>query len=104
MAGFDADAEAVAKPEKDATTHIQLKVKDQHENLVFFKVKRTTPLDKLTAAHAQQRGIGPLSLRLFFDGIRIVPGHTPEKLEMEDGDMLNVFLEQHGGGLKLDKS
>ena len=37
------------------------------------------------------------SLRFAYDGDRVKPEQTPELLGMEDGEQLDVFMEQTGG-------
>jgi len=88
---------AAEKPEEEKPTTISIKVKDQQENEVFFKVKRHTKMEKLMGAYAQQQGRDLGSLRFTFEGSRIQKTDTPELLEMDDGDMIQVFQEQLGG-------
>ena len=38
------------------------------------------------------------SVRFLFDGNRISPNQTPEELDMEDNDVIDVMVEQQGGG------
>jgi hypothetical protein len=97
MSGSDANGGPAEKPEEEAPKHIALKVKDQDNNEVFFKIKRTTPLEKLMNAYAAQQGRDPKSIRFMCDGSRILPEHTPESLEMEEGECIDVFQEQTGG-------
>ena len=37
-------------------------------------------------------------VRFVYDGNRLNPTDTPNSLEMEDGDAIDAFLEQIGGG------
>ena len=37
------------------------------------------------------------SVRFLFDGNRISPNQTPEELDMEDNDVIDVMVEQQGG-------
>jgi small ubiquitin-related modifier len=92
-------AAATQKPERPAPKkHINIKVKDQDNNEVFFKVKRSTQLEKLMTAYASQQGQARDSLRFHnCDGQRIQPNDTPDSLEMEDGERIDVFQEQQGG-------
>ena len=39
------------------------------------------------------------SVRFMFDGIAIQHNDTPLSLEMEDKDVIDVFIEQTGGGM-----
>ncbi|KAJ9099718.1 hypothetical protein QFC20_005596 [Naganishia adeliensis] len=66
-------------------------------NEVFFKIKRTTKLNKLKNAYADRVGKQVNSIRFFYDGRRVQDEDTPESLELEDGDAIEVQLEQVGG-------
>jgi len=63
----------------------------------FFKIKRTTALKKLMDAFCERQGKAPNSVRFLFDGSRVQPSDTPESLDMQDGDCLEVHQEQIGG-------
>jgi small ubiquitin-related modifier len=77
--------------------HLNLKVKSQDGNEVFFKVKKTTQLGKLMNAYCSRVGKDPSTVRFLFDGERIQPEATPEQLDMEDEDEIDAMVEQHGG-------
>ena len=85
--------------EADAATgnHINLKVKSQdgrsiyikyiyiyickflgHE--IFFKIKKSTPLQKLMNAYCSRQGYYPSAVRFIFDGERIKGDDTPDKV------------------------
>ncbi|RUS16778.1 ubiquitin-related domain-containing protein [Endogone sp. FLAS-F59071] len=82
---------------KDGADHINLKVVGSDHNEVFFKIKRTTQLKKLMEAYCDRQGKTTNSVRFLYDGIRIQPTNTPNELEMEDGDSIDVMVEQIGG-------
>jgi hypothetical protein len=86
-----------AEEKKPEATHIQVKVKDQHENEVFFKIKRSTPMKKVFDAYCATKSIARASVRFLFEGERVQDLDTPEKLEMDDDNMIEVFSEQQGG-------
>ena len=48
-------------------------------------------------AFCQRQGVNLNAVRFLFDGNRINPSQTPEQLEMEDGDVIDVMVEQQGG-------
>ena len=110
-----------AKDEKPDT--INLKVVAQDGNEIFFKCglpaapsasthtglrgadtpprarrrcKKTTPLQKLMNAYCQRQGVSLQAVRFLFDGSRVNSSQTPESLEMEDGDVIDVMMEQAG--------
>ncbi|KHN98547.1 Small ubiquitin-related modifier, SUMO [Metarhizium album ARSEF 1941] len=101
--------------------HLNLKVTDNN-NEVFFKIKRSTKLEKLMNAFCERQGKSPASVRFLFEGSRCQPTDTPDAvrpppfpsapsapaaaiapfcrpLEMQDGDTLEVHQEQVGGAL-----
>ena len=66
--------------------------------LRFRRCKKTTALSKLMNAFCQRQGVNLNAVRFLFDGTRINSDQTPEGLEMEDGDVIDVMVEQQGGG------
>jgi len=88
---------AANKPEEQAQSeHLNIKVTDNN-NEVFFKIKRTTALKKLMDAFCDRQGKMPNTVRFLFDGQRVQPTDSPDSLEMQDGDTLEVHQEQIGG-------
>ncbi|EFQ29218.1 ubiquitin-like protein-NEDD8-like protein RUB3 [Colletotrichum spaethianum] len=79
-----------------AVEHLNIKVTDNN-NEVFFKIKRSTKLDKLMTAFCERQGKAMNSVRFLFEGQRVQPTDTPDTLEMADGDTLEVHQEQVGG-------
>ncbi|KAI8645336.1 ubiquitin-related domain-containing protein, partial [Parasitella parasitica] len=77
--------------------HINLKVVGGDSNEVFFKIKRTTQLKKLMEAYCERQGKSIDSIRFLYDGSRVQAHHTPNELDMEDGDVIDVMVEQIGG-------
>ena len=95
--------ESVTKPDPDdqpVTEHLGIKVATPDQE-VYFKIKKSTPLRKLMDAFCQRSGKAPNSVRFLYEGDRIQPTCTPEELEMEDGDTIDVMAEQVGGALAL---
>ncbi|WWD18221.1 hypothetical protein CI109_102671 [Kwoniella shandongensis] len=90
-------AEAKPKPEGDANNTLNIKIVSTNGDEVFFKIKKTTRLNKLKTAYADRVGTDVNAIRLLFDGQRILDTQTAEELELEDGDALEVLLEQVGG-------
>ncbi|KAI1175415.1 ubiquitin family protein [Nemania sp. FL0916] len=77
--------------------HLNIKVTDNN-NEVFFKIKRSTKLEKLMTAFCERQGKNVDSVRFLFEGQRVQKTDTPDSLEMTDGDTLEVHQEQVGGG------
>jgi len=67
---------------------------------VFFKCKADTKLEKLMRAFCQRQGVAIESVRFLFDGNRIRENQTPNELDMEDGDSIDVVVAQVGGSIR----
>jgi hypothetical protein len=60
----------------------------------FFKIKKTTRMEKVFTAYAGRRGVAVGSLRFLLDGEKIGIDQTPKMLELEDQDQIDCMLEQ----------
>lgn len=60
-----------------AVEHLNIKVTDNN-NEVFFKIKRSTKLEKLMNAFCERQGKNPSSVRFLFEGQRVQPTDTPD--------------------------
>ena len=81
---------------KEGGEHINLKVVTQDGNEIYFKCKQTTPLQKLMHAFCNRQGVSMNSARFLFDGKRIIDRQTPRHLDMVEGDVIHVIVEQVG--------
>uniref|UniRef100_T1DFZ2 Putative small ubiquitin-related modifier protein n=1 Tax=Anopheles aquasalis TaxID=42839 RepID=T1DFZ2_ANOAQ len=79
--------------------HINLKVLGQDNAVVQFKIKKHTPLRKLMNAYCDRAGLSMQVVRFRFDGQPINENDTPTTLEMEEGDTIEVYQQQTGGGV-----
>uniref|UniRef100_A0A7S2JGK9 Ubiquitin-like domain-containing protein n=1 Tax=Haptolina brevifila TaxID=156173 RepID=A0A7S2JGK9_9EUKA len=75
---------------------INLKVVTQDGNEIYFKLKMTTSLSKVLNGFCQRQGVARRSVRFLYDGRRLddCDAVTPEHLKMEDGDVVDVMVEQ----------
>lgn len=89
--------EGESRPKDQAPTQLNVKVVDQDGNDLFFKIKKHTTLKKVMDAYCERQGKNRSLVRFLFEGHRIQDNDTPDTLEMEDGDMIQVVLEQLGG-------
>lgn len=86
--------------EADAGTNnvITIKVLDQSNNSMIFKMKKDSSLQKVFNAYAERAGVDVKNIRFMYDGQHIQGSTiTPKMLEMEDGDEVQAFLNQVGG-------
>ncbi len=86
------------KKEEGEQTHITLQAVSQTGDSLQFKVRMTTPLQKVIDAYCSRMHVEADSVRFLYDGDRIKGENTPEMMHMEDGDILDVVLQQTGGG------
>ena len=87
---------------KDESLNIRLhKVPEGDE--VWFKIKTTTKLQRLFDAYALRKGIDVGSLRFLLDGKRLNGDQTPEDVDVEDGDQIDVFQDAFSASLRAAK-
>ncbi|XP_004696638.1 small ubiquitin-related modifier 2-like isoform X1 [Echinops telfairi] len=77
--------------------HMNLKVAGQDGSGVQFKIKRHTPLSKLTKAYCERQSLSVRQIRFRFDGQPSNETDTSAQLDMEDEDTIDVFQQQTGG-------
>lgn len=74
----DRKSPSAERPEPPANSeHLNIKVTDNN-NEVFFKIKRSTKLEKLMTAFCERQGKSMSSVRFLFEGTRVQPGDTPD--------------------------
>jgi hypothetical protein len=67
------------KPEvKEGGEHINVKVKAQDGNEIFFKIKKSTPFRKLMDAYCKRQGTDENGILFLVDGKRLRPEQTPD--------------------------
>lgn len=91
------DYARIVQQPRQSDLQISLKVVSQDGNEIFFKIKRSTPLHKLMRAFCNRQGVSEANVRFLFDGTRIQQDDTPEMLEMEDDDVVDVMVAQDIG-------
>lgn len=64
----------------------------------YFKVKKTTRMEKVFNTYATRKGVQVSALRFLLDGQRVNSDDTPTSLDLEDQDQIDCMLEQQGGG------
>eukprot|EP00924_Labyrinthula_sp_SR-Ha-C_P012693 augustus_masked-scaffold_67-processed-gene-0.18-mRNA-1 protein AED:0.06 eAED:0.06 QI:0/-1/0/1/-1/1/1/0/117 len=104
-AGVDADENADAGNEDNKSEGaddskeetLTLRIKNQAAQETLFKVKKKTKMGKIFEAYAQRNSLNKNALRFLLDGDRLNEEDTPEGLDLEDKDQIDVVLEQTGG-------
>ncbi|KAI3887268.1 hypothetical protein MKX03_023478 [Papaver bracteatum] len=87
-------------PVVEKRSHINIKVKNNVDHTeVDFRVRRSSQFSKLIITYCEMKNIDIKTYRFLHDGKRLDQKQTPDQLEMEEeGDQIDVFLEQDGGG------
>ena len=75
---------------------LTLKTVTQDGSEIYFRMRRYTPLQKLMHAFCNRQGVSMNSARFLFDGKRIIDRQTPRHLDMVEGDVIHVIVEQVG--------
>jgi len=79
------------------TNTVKLTVNYEGEN-TYFVMNRKKPLVTLMKKFHQASGVDIGSpFRFIFDGNRLDGSETPEKLSMDDDDIIDVLIQQTGG-------
>ena len=82
------------KKATNAGERIIIRLRDGTGEETQFKVSPTTPMGKVQKAYADQKGIPISTIRFLQRGDRVGDDQTARTLELEDGDIIDVVLEQ----------
>ncbi|CAM9240432.1 unnamed protein product [Phaeothamnion confervicola] len=80
--GDAAGSGGVGEGGETAKETITIRVRDQTGEETYFKIKKTTRMEKVFATYAQRKGVAPNALRFLIDGERITGDKTPKQLEL----------------------
>ena len=87
---------------KDETDYINIKVVDEAANEFRFRVKTSTQIGKLKKSYAERMVVPTSSLRFLFHGRVINDDESPKALEMEQGDVIDVYDDRATEGTDSD--
>ncbi|TXG65435.1 hypothetical protein EZV62_006710 [Acer yangbiense] len=65
-----------------SSNHITLRVKDQNENEVHFRIKKSAPLKMLMDGYCVKNRVELNTFAFLFDGNNLCPDQTPEQLKL----------------------
>ena len=82
------------KPQEKQSILLRVALEDRK---LEVRIKKTGKLSKLMDAACKHFGVEREAVRFLFDGTRVNGMDTPESMELEDGDIIEVFQEQDGG-------
>ena len=81
----------------EAVERLGVCVRDSAHNELHFTVRKSTRMAKVIEAWCARHGVSRAGKRFLIDGSVVHDEDTPESLEMEDGDIVEVYEEQVGG-------
>jgi small ubiquitin-related modifier len=64
---------------------------------VMFRVKPTTKFEKIIQSWCDKKAVDPATMRFHYDSGQVTGQDTPLSLDMDDGDQIDVAVEQVGG-------
>ncbi|KLT41191.1 ubiquitin-like protein [Cutaneotrichosporon oleaginosum] len=82
----------------DENAHINIVIRGSDGTERFFKIKPSTAFGKLKRGYAKLQNLDIGSLRLHYDGVPLSDHATPLDLDMIDGDVIENYIPQVGGG------
>ncbi|CAN6708057.1 unnamed protein product [Malus baccata var. baccata] len=83
------------KKPNDQAAHINLKVKGQDGNEVFFRIKRSTQLKKLMNAYCDRQSVEMNSIAFLFDGRRLRAEQTPDEVPLSPLSHTHLLFHSH---------
>jgi hypothetical protein len=75
---------------------IHIVIRDPSWQEMHFRVKRTTPVMKILDAYTRRAGLRVKDVVLIYEGLRVLMNDTPNSLEVDDGDVFDVYSIQSG--------
>ena len=96
MSAFKDTSDAAGGGEAVDEECITVKVVDMFHYSVQHRIRRSTKLSKVFRAYRRKTGISTYMARFLFYGDALKECDTPEGMEMEDGDIIDVHMQQSG--------
>ncbi|CAL5991500.1 Sentrin [Hexamita inflata] len=81
----------------DTEEKITIKVSDDHDNGMQFRVKPTTQLKKIFDHFAAKQSVSRTDLRFYHNGVKLQDTDTPKDVNLQEGDTIEVLRQQIGG-------
>ncbi|XP_070573406.1 NFATC2-interacting protein-like [Ptychodera flava] len=72
--------------------YVQIKVQGKDKSKKIISIKRTDPLERLMEEYSSWKQIPRNKVTFFFDGDKLSPQNTPQDLDMETDDVIDVMI------------
>lgn len=76
---------------------ISLRIVGQDGSEIYFKVKKSIIMERIFKAYCSRKGVSESSVRFLYDGARISESSSALQIGLEDGDVIDVMVQQTGG-------
>jgi small ubiquitin-related modifier len=87
----------IVQAEKAGSEQMTVTLKNQSNQTMQFKVRKSTEFKKIFSAYAARVGVPTRELRFLLDGEAISENQTPDTMSLEEDDQIEVFQFQVGG-------
>jgi hypothetical protein len=87
----------IVQPEKAGSDQMTVILRNQSNQTMQFKVRKSTEFKKIFSAYAARVEVPAGELRFLLDGEAISENQTPDMMSLEEGDQIEVFQFQLGG-------
>lgn len=77
----------------DTEEKITIKVSDDHDNGMQFRIKPTTQLKKIFDHFAAKQSVSRSELRFYHNGTKLQDEDTAKSAGLEDGDQIEVLKQ-----------
>ncbi|KFK26378.1 hypothetical protein AALP_AA8G240500 [Arabis alpina] len=86
-------------PDPQPQKKVVLRIKNQQDGGEdTFKIGANAHLKRLMAAYCDKKNLDMRAVRFLFDDKLLKKHQTPAQLMMEDNDLIDMVMEQGGGG------
>lgn len=86
------------EPEEDRQDDfVMINVRMQNGSVTKFRMRGGSPMLKLMEAFCARHNLLRDQIRFLYDGVRVRDDETPDSLDMDGEDTVDVFLFQVGG-------
>ncbi|KAL5781410.1 hypothetical protein ACOSP7_006439 [Xanthoceras sorbifolium] len=86
------------RPRTEDPSTVNISVKSQDGNQMFFMIKRHVPIKKLLSNYCEKKFLEYNTVHFLIDGNRFSHAKTPAQLGLENGDQIDALMQVDGGG------
>ena len=77
--------------DESVNVQVNMPAEQGQDKSIYFKIQKRTQLLEIMEAYCARQNLQMQHIRFLFQGSQLRGTETPDKLEMEDDDVLDVF-------------